>query len=264
MSAASVNGITIDYDDSGDGRPLVLVHGHPFDRSMWRPQVEALAGSGWRVITADLRGYGRTTVVPGRTPLPTFAQDVAGLADHLGIDNFVLGGLSMGGQIVMECYRQFPARIEGLILADTFPRADTPEGREARRAAADRFEAEGNGWYARENLAKMLAAYNVDAMPAVAEHVTTMMTSAPSAGAAAALRGRAERPDYRELLTTVTVPTLIVVGRDDEFTPVSDAEEMQALIPRARLVIVDNAGHLPNLEQPKVFDDALASFLATL
>ncbi|GAB2575594.1 alpha/beta hydrolase [Paractinoplanes abujensis] len=264
MSAASVNGITIDYDDSGAGRPLVLVHGHPFDRSMWRPQVAALAGSEWRVITADLRGYGASTVVPGKTPLSVFAADVAGLADHLGIGDFVLGGLSMGGQIVMECYRRFPERITGLILADTFPRTDTAEGREARRAAADRFEAEGSGWYARENLAKMLAAYNVEALPAVAGHVTTMMTGAPPAGAAAALRGRAERDDYRELLTTVTVPTLVVVGRDDEFTPVADAEEMHALIPDSALVIVDGAGHLPNLEQPAVFDEALASFLAKL
>jgi 3-oxoadipate enol-lactonase len=261
MSAAEVNGITIDYDDTGEGRPIVLVHGHPFDRSMWRPQAEALAGSGWRVITADLRGYGRTTVVPGKTPLSTFAQDVAALADHLEIDDFVLGGLSMGGQIVMECYRQFPHRIRGLILADTFPRTDTHEGQAARRAAADRFEAEGNAWYAKENLAKMMAAYNVEAMPAVAAHVTTMMTGAPPAGAAAALRGRAERPDYRDLLTTITVPTLIAVGRDDEFTPVPDAEEMHALIPASTLVVIEGAGHLPNLEQPAAFNEALSAFL---
>lgn len=264
MSAASVNGITIDYDDTGAGRPLMLVHGHPFDRSMWRPQVEALAGSGWRVITADLRGYGATTVTPGRTPLPVFARDVAGLADHLGIDDFVLGGLSMGGQIVMECYRQFPGRIRALVLADTFPRADTEEARDFRRATADRLEAEGMRGYAEQNLSKMLAAYNVEALPTVAGHVMTMMTSAPPAGAAAALRGRAERDDYRDLLTTVTVPTLVVVGRDDRFTPVTDAEEMHALIPQSRLVVVDRAGHLPNLEQPAVFNEALTSFLAML
>ncbi|GID28473.1 alpha/beta fold hydrolase [Paractinoplanes brasiliensis] len=264
MSAASVNGITIDYDDTGAGRPLVLVHGHPFDRSMWRPQVEALAGSGWRVITADLRGYGATTVIPGKTPLPVFARDVAGLADHLGIGDFVLGGLSMGGQIVMECYRQFPSRVRALILADTFPRADTGEAQEFRRATAGRIEAEGMTGYAEQNLSKMLAARNVDAMPAVAGHVMTMMTSAPPAGAAAALRGRAERDDYRKLLTTVAVPTLVVVGRDDEFTPVADAEEMHALIPGARLVVVDHAGHLPNLEQPAAFNDALTAFLASL
>ncbi|MCO8270024.1 alpha/beta hydrolase [Actinoplanes sp. TRM 88003] len=258
MSTAEINGITIGYDDTGAGPPVVLVHGHPFDRSMWDPQVTSLTG---RFITADLRGYGSTTVVGGRTPLPVFAEDVAGLLDHLGLDEVVLGGLSMGGQIVMECYHQFPDRIRALLLADTFPRADTPEAQAHRRTTADRLEAEGMIGYARENLAKMIAPYNVEAMPAVAAHVMTMMASAPAAGAAAALRGRAERPDYRDLLTTVTVPTLIVVGRDDEFTPVADAEEMHALIPGSTLVVVEGAAHLPNLEQPAAFNEALGAFL---
>ncbi|MGK5685407.1 alpha/beta fold hydrolase [Actinoplanes sp. URMC 104] len=261
MGTAQVNGITIGYDDAGEGRTLVLVHGHPFDRSMWRPQVAAAVAAGWRVVVPDLRGYGSTTVVPGRTPLATFARDVFGLLDVLGVGDVVLGGLSMGGQIVMECCRLFPERIRGLILADTFARADTPEGQAWRRATADRLEAEGMGWYARDNLAKMIAAYNVEAMPEVAAHVRTMMTGAPPAGAAAALRGRAERPDYREVLAGVRVPTLIVVGRDDEFTPVADGEEMHQLVAGSALVVVDGAGHLPNLEQPAAFDKALVAFL---
>ena len=80
MSTASVNGITIGFDEAGDGDPLVLVHGHPFDRSMWRPQVGYFGGSGRRVIAPDLRGYGESTVVPGKTTLETFARDVAAQA----------------------------------------------------------------------------------------------------------------------------------------------------------------------------------------
>src|SRR5262249_18293151 len=94
MATAAVNGITIEYQDEGSGPPLVLVHGHPFDRSMWAPQVAVFAASGWRVIAADLRGYGKTTVVPGVTLLDTFAADVSGLLDYLGLDEVVLGGLS--------------------------------------------------------------------------------------------------------------------------------------------------------------------------
>ena len=113
MATAQVNGVSIEYDDRGDGETLVLVHGHPFNRSMWRPQVDFAVAAGWRVVAADLRGYGESTVVPGRTTLDVFAQDVAGLLDLLGVPRFVLGGLSMGGQIVMECLRQFPERISG-------------------------------------------------------------------------------------------------------------------------------------------------------
>jgi pimeloyl-ACP methyl ester carboxylesterase len=262
MGTAAVNGITIGYDDEGHGPPLVLVHGHPFDRSMWAPQVAEFARSGWRVIAPDLRGYGHSTVVAGTTPLETFARDLAALLDHLEVDDIVLGGLSMGGQIVMECYRQFAHRIRGLLLADTSGQADTDEGRMLRYRTADRLLAEGMAGYADETLATMIAPYNVAALPAVAAHVHAMMAAAPPAGAAAALRGRAARRDYCRLLTGVSVPTLVVVGRDDEFTPVGDAEFMHRRIPDATLAVIDGAGHLPNLEQPAAFNNVLRAFLS--
>ncbi|MFE9765373.1 alpha/beta fold hydrolase [Streptomyces sp. NPDC005808] len=250
------------YADEGNADsaalPLVLIHGHPFDHTMWTPQIAAFAPSR-RVIAPDLRGYGASPVVPGVTPLSTFAEDIAALLDDLGTEEFVLAGLSMGGQIVMECYRQFPERIRGLVLADTFPGAETPEGKKTRNAMADRLLREGMRGYADEVLHKMVAPY-ADAQ--VAGHVHRMMTASSPEGAAAALRGRAERPDYRSLLTRVTVPALVVVGADDEFTPVSDAQAMHAALPDSTLRVIDSAAHMPNLERPEEFNEALAGFLA--
>lgn len=253
---STINGITIDYSDTGSGPALLLVHGHPFDRSMWTPQ---LTWPGRRVVAPDLRGYGASTVAGGVTPLGTFADDLAALADHLGIDRFVLGGLSMGGQIVLECYRRFPERIRGLLLADTFAQAETPEGRASRNAAADRVLRDGMADYATELLPKMVAP---DAAPEVKTHVLAMMRAAPPEGAAAALRGRAERPDYTELLGAIDVPTLVAVGSADEFTPVTDAQFMHDRIPGSTLAVIDGAGHLPNLERPEEFNQALAKLLA--
>jgi pimeloyl-ACP methyl ester carboxylesterase len=263
MSRAFLDGITIGYDDHGVGEPLVLVHGHPFNRSMWHPQVARFSPT-WRVITPDLRGYGETTVVPGTTPLETFARDLANLLDHLGVDKFVLGGLSMGGQIVMECYRQVPERVRGLILADTFPNAETEAGKKLRNDLADRLLREGMGTYADEVLPKMLAPRNIRALPTVADHVLGMMRTTATEGAAAALRGRAERPDYAGLLSRVSVPALVVVGSDDEFTPVSDGEFMHERLPDSTLVVIDGAGHMPNLERATEFNDTLARFLESL
>ncbi|GGW96964.1 alpha/beta fold hydrolase [Streptomyces chryseus] len=255
--AADVNGITVRYTDEGTGPPLVLVHGHPFDRTMWAPQIAAFAPT-HRVIAPDLRGYGQSEVVPGVTPLSVFAEDLAGLLDHLGVERAVFGGLSMGGQIVMECYRLFPERVTGLLLADTFPAAETPDGVRSRNALADRLLAEGVRGYADEVRDKMVAPYNTE----VSALVHRMMAAAPASGAAAALRGRAQRPDYRELLTRVRVPTLVVVGRDDAFTPVADAEAMHAAIPGSALAVVEGAAHLPNLERPDAFNAALRRYLA--
>lgn len=264
MSAVSIDGITIGYDDVGRGEPLVLVHGHPFDRSMWRPQAELFGRTGWRVITPDLRGYGESSVVPGSTALATFAGDIARLLDHLEIDRIVLGGLSMGGQVVMEFHRHYADRIRGLVLADTSAAAETASGRKQRIDTADRLVRDGMAGYADEVLPKMVAPHNIRDLPAVARHVLGMMRASSPEGAAAALRGRAERRDYVESLGRIAVPTLVVVGRDDEFTPIADARLMHERIPDSRLVIVEGAGHLPNLERPGEFNEAMRRFLESL
>lgn len=261
MSKISIYGFVIGYDDEGEGEPLVLIHGHPFDRSMWRPQVSRFSQEGWRVIAPDLRGYGQTTVVPGKTTLEVFARDIATLLDRLHVDEIVLGGLSMGGQIVMEFYRLFPDRVRGLVLADTSPQAETASGKKLRHDTAERLMREGMAPFADEVLPKMIARHNIGGLPAVAEHVLGMMRGTNAKGAAAALLGRAERRDYVEMLRQISVPTLVVVGQHDEFTPVSDAQLMYELIPDATLVVVEGAGHMPNLERPDVFNRELAQFL---
>ncbi|MFI9252006.1 alpha/beta fold hydrolase [Streptomyces sp. NPDC053069] len=261
--ALVASGVTIGYDVLGpsDGAPVLLVHGHPFNRSMWTPQAAALAGAGYRVIAPDLRGYGDSVVVPGRTLLSDFAQDLAGLLDHLGVPRAVVAGLSMGGQIAMHFHLRHPDRIAALVLADTSPIAETDEGKALRNALADRLLAEGMDGYAAEVIDKMIAPHHVTGLPEVAEHVLGMMRGTDPAGAAAALRGRAERPDYRDTLRAVRVPTLLVVGADDPYTPVDQAELMHALVPGARLALIDDAAHLPNLEQPQRFNAVLLDFL---
>lgn len=260
----------LSYEDKGAGNPaltragspvpLVLIHGHPFDRTMWSPQLAAFAPSR-RVIAPDLRGYGASPVHLGKTPLPLFAHDIEDLLDHLGVTECVLVGLSMGGQIALACYDRFGDRVRGLVLADTSAAPDTAEGGNLRRRTAERLLDEGMRGYADEVLEKMVAPY---APAHVKDHIHRMMTATPPEGAAAALLGRAERPDYRPLLPRVTVPALVVVGADDAFTPVSDAQALHAGLPDATLHVIEGAAHMPNLERPEEFNRLLAAFLAGL
>ena len=265
MATASLNGITIGFDEAGTGPDvLLLVHGTPFNRSMWHAQLNAAASAGWRVIVPDLRGYGQSTVVPGKTTFDVFAADLAALLDHLGVDRVALGGLSMGGQIVMQFARQYPERVRGLLLAATFAQTDTDEGIRRRNAMADRLVAEGMLPYATEVLPKMLAPRSIALLPAVAQHVMAMMRSTEPAGAAAALRGRSERPSYEDTLAKLAVPALIVVGSEDAFTTRQDAERMRDLVGDSELVWLDGIGHMPNLESPDAFNAALTRFLDKL
>ncbi|CAM5399713.1 4-carboxymuconolactone decarboxylase OS=Streptomyces tendae OX=1932 GN=pcaC PE=4 SV=1 [Streptomyces tendae] len=266
MHSTTLRGITVRYDDSGpvDGLPVLLVHGHPFDHTLWAPQADALADAGYRVITPDLRGYGGSGVTPGRVLLADFADDLAALLDELGIDRAVVGGVSLGGQISMEFRLRHPGRVLALVLSDTSAPAETEEGKKVRNRMADRLLAEGMSGYADEVIDKMLAPYNVAALPEVAERVLRMMRGTDPEGAAATLRGRAERPDYRPVLTEVGEPVLILVGADDVYTPVSEAEVIRTLVPHAVLTVIEKAGHLPGAEQPAAFNAALLDFLGTV
>ncbi|MFC7819547.1 alpha/beta fold hydrolase [Streptomyces sp. NPDC057367] len=266
MSHATVNGATFHYDDHGPvtGPAVLLIHGHPFNRTLWAPQSKALAAAGYRVITPDLRGCGDSDVTPGTVYLSDFADDLIGLLDLLAIDQAVIGGVSMGGQIAMEMHRHYARRIRALVLSDTSAPAETPDGKTFRNHLADHLLANGMADYADDVIDKMLAAYNVTALPTVAAHVLGMMRATDLRGAAAALRGRAERPDYRDTLAAVRCPVLIVVGADDVYTPVTDAEAISHLAPHSVLSVIDGAGHLPGAEQPECFNRVLLDFLRTL
>jgi pimeloyl-ACP methyl ester carboxylesterase len=267
MARIELNGLSMAYDDLGrssgtqEQGVLLLIHGHPFDRSMWRSQAEAAAAAGWRAVVPDLRGYGDTSVHPGKTTLDVFANDLASLLDALAISRVAVGGLSMGGQIAMEFARLHAPRVDRLLLAATFPRIDTDNGRRLRLEMADRLEREGMAGYADEALPRMLSGSSITTLPDVVEHVRTMMRRAPPLGAAAALRGRAERPSYEPVLANLQIPALIVVGDQDAFTTRDDAEQMRGLLRRSRLLWLAGVGHMPNLERPQAFNAALITFL---
>ena len=126
-----VNGITIGYSDQGTGLPIVFLHAFPLNRTMWATQETPLS-SQFRIITIDLRGHGESDAPLWRYTLDQSADDVRALLDHLGIQQAVFVGLSMGGYILFAFYRKYAARVKGLILADTKAQADTAEGKDGR------------------------------------------------------------------------------------------------------------------------------------
>jgi pimeloyl-ACP methyl ester carboxylesterase len=265
MAKAKLNGIEINYKATGKGTPLVLVHGHPFDHTMWYPQVVDFSDL-YQVITPDLRGYGESTLPdPANTKFEDYATDIIKLMDYLEIEDFHLSGLSMGGQIIMEIFRQAPKRIKSLVFADTFASLDTPDVKKGRYDTASRLEKEGMDGYADEVIYKMITPEHVSTMPEVSGHVLKMMKATSPFAAATALRARAERIDYlNKVLPQINVPTLVIVGREDKFTPVAQAEELVENLQNSKLVIIEDAGHMPNLEHPEEFNGAVLDFLVRI
>ena len=254
------NNTQLACDDVGSGAPVVLLHGFPFNRSLWKPQLEALK-SRYRVLAPDLRGHGESEVTNGTVTMEIMAQDVASLMDSLEIQSAALGGLSMGGYVALAFARLFPDRVKALVLADTRAEADSEEAKQKRKVLADQVLAEGMKPIVDSMLPKLVTPHTLANRPDVVAHVQEMMMSTPAEGAAAALLGMGVRRDQREFLSEIRVPTLVIVGREDPITPVADSELMKEKIPGSRLVIVDNAAHVSNLEQAEAFNAALIPFL---
>jgi pimeloyl-ACP methyl ester carboxylesterase len=251
----------------GSGLPLVLLHAFPLDHGMWLRQ-EPL-GESLRLIVPDLRGFGGST---GSVPrgIADLADDVAALLDGLHLERpAVICGVSMGGYVAQHVAARHPDHVAALVLVDTKLEADTPEARAARVDLAGKVGRLGQSILADAMIPRLLAVPRSDADPAVvARHaenralLQALVERQPVATIQAALAALGDRPDMTDAMRHVAVPTLLVVGAEDQITPPACLEAAEAIIPSAKLLIVPAAGHLVPLEAPEVFNRAIVEFLA--
>jgi 3-oxoadipate enol-lactonase len=249
--------VRLAYDDAGSGPCVVLIHGHPFDRTLWEPQMAALRDT-FRVLAPDLRGFGQSPVTPGTVTMRELAADIEELLDDLGIQSAAAVGLSMGGLVTMELAAARPERYWAIGLVATTVEPPTQHDRLTRLERADAVERDGMGVlveYMHSGL------YGPGCPQAVRARVDAMMASISPAGAAAALRGRAERPDYRPLLAQLDMPALVCGGSADPWSDSAVIADIAACLKHPEVVVIDGVGHLPNLEAERDFNDALRAFL---
>ncbi len=260
---AEVNGIRLAYDDRGTGTPIVFLHAFPLNRTMWAAQESALSQR-FRVITVDLRGHGESDAPLWRYTLDQYADDVNALLDRLSIQRAVMAGLSMGGYVLFAMYRRHRDRIRGLIFADTRAEADQPTQVTWRFNLAQKVYKEGPKAVADEMVPKLLSPSTVQKNPALVERVRAIILSAPISGIVGDLMAIAERPDSTPLLKTISLPTLVLVGEHDRLTTPDENQRLADGIPGARLVVIPSAGHLSNMEQPELFNQAVSGFMENI
>ncbi|HEX6972219.1 MAG TPA: alpha/beta fold hydrolase [Limnochordia bacterium] len=254
----------IGYEVAGAGEPVVFVHAFPLHRAAWAAQLAAL-GDRYRCIAVDVPGFGESDPPAGALSMDEIARAVADVLDTLGVSQpATIVGNSIGGYTAFAIWRLFPQRVRALVLCDTRAQPDTPEGRRARAETAARVEARGVAVLVEEMLPKLVGPTTIATRPDVVARVRAMIESAQPKSVVAALQGLAERPDARPTLPTITVPTLIVVGKEDAISPPADARLMHDAIAGSELLEVDAAGHLAALERPDAFNATLAAFLAKL
>lgn len=250
------------YWEAGQGPLVVFMHGIGGNRRNWAEQVPFF-GARYHAVAWDARGYGDSDDYADPLRFPDFATDLLRLLDHLGVAQAHLVGLSMGGRIALDFYERAPARVRSLALVDTFPGYDesfTPEEREKFIRLRKQPLVEGKE--------------PRDIAPVVAKTLVSRCAEPAHVAALVDSMGRLHKESYIKAIEAMTryepvadlsrvkVPTLVVVGDQDRLTPPKIAREMATTIDGAELVILRNAGHLANIEQPVLFNQALGSFLA--
>ncbi len=242
--------------------PIVLIHGFPFDATMWRHQVDFLRGKGRVVITPNLPGFGGTEAWPReKTTIDAFAEMVHGVIEREAGEKAIVGGFSMGGYVLLALLRDHPGSVAAAMFIDTRPDADSAEARANRMKSIDEIKANGPAGVYDAMVVKQLSKRPMEGVKAEARGI---MGKQPGEAAANALWAMAKRRDQTDLLPELTLPVLIVVGAEDGITPPSVALNMQSHMPHAMVVQIVGAGHLSVLEQPKAVNGAIETFLATV
>ncbi|MCF7803834.1 MAG: alpha/beta hydrolase [Candidatus Marinimicrobia bacterium] len=255
-----VNGIDLNFGDSGEGVPVILLHGFPFDRNLWYDQVSALQDH-CRVITPDLRGFGDSKAPEEPVSMSQYAADVVAMMDLLNIERAIVGGLSMGGYISLAIAEQYPERLLGLILSNTKASKDTAAQRQNRYNISEKTHYDGTEFLVKDLLEKVLCENTLKEHPDIVEYTQQMMRRQPGAGVRGALAGMAERKDREFILSEIEVPVLVISGKNDSLIPVFDSKMMVREMPHAHLEIIADSGHLSNLEQPELYNDILLRYI---
>ncbi|MBI4491401.1 MAG: alpha/beta fold hydrolase, partial [Chloroflexi bacterium] len=259
MLTAEVNGLRIAYERAGRGPALVLLHGIGGNARSWRHQLAGLADE-FTAIAWDAPGYGGSSNPPTPCSMAHYAQYLAGLLDHVGLERAHLVGLSWGGVLAQEFYGRYPARVASLVLADTHAGGSSQPPAQGRARLQARLHALATmtpAEIARLRAPELLSERAPDELR---DEVASIMAQIHPLGYRLAAIALAEA-DEREVLPRVRVPTLVVCGELDRVTPLHQAEQLQAAIPGAELAVIAGAGHASNQEQPARFNAAVREFL---
>ncbi len=252
--------VALHYEESGSGTAVVLLHGYPFDHTLWRAQIAALSDT-YRVIAPDLRGHGASPAPAGDYSMDLLAADVAALLDRLGVERAVWAGHSMGGYVALAALRAMPERVAGLLLCASHPFADPPEKAASRRESAAQALREGTAPVV-SGMLHLLFKPGTNLETISAYLIRSAMLKTPPQGVAGVLGGMAVRPDAVDVLRPLDPPKAILAGREDQIVKLADLQALVADLPHVALRVIDGAGHLPMIEQPEATTAALRAFLA--
>ncbi len=258
---AFLNGAICTYDDIGSGPTVLLMHGFPLNRTLWRPQQADLVAAGYRVIAPDLRGFGESDETDAPCSMDQFADDMVALLEHLDVDQAVVVGMSMGGYLLFNLLERYPQRVAAAVFLVTRSVADDEAARLQRLRLAEDCRKYGPQTVADRFHPVLFAPGTLETRPKLGEEVYRWMVNTGSRGLVAGLLAMRDRRDATPLLSCITTPTLVIGASEDQACPLEHARMIANGISGSRFIVIEDAGHLANLEQPNQVNHCLLDFL---
>ncbi|WP_437918371.1 alpha/beta fold hydrolase [Sphingobacterium sp. LRF_L2] len=245
---------------SESSKTIIFLHGFPFNKNMWREQLENLADH-ITGIALDIRGHGNSTAGHGFFSIDVFAKDLRVFLEKMEIEEAILCGVSMGGYIALRAYQLFPEKIKGLILSDTHSKADTNGAKQKRFDSIQAVLNHGRRPFAIGFSENVFSANTIENNPEAVELIKSSIRRNSISTICSTLLALASRTDTSQSLYEITVPTLLLRGAEDKITAKQDMLAMAEAIPQTQYFEIDQAGHLPNLEVPAQFNTFMHTFL---
>lgn len=263
MTTVTVAGQEVHVVDRGSGDPMLFLHAFPFNAAMWEYQFADLEAD-HRVVGIDLPGFGSSPAPaePKKASMGAWADLVAGVITELGLEKPTVVSASMGGYLTFELVRRHGDLLGPLVLVATRSKSDDVDTWEKRTEQQDALAAgEDIATLAKGMVDNLLSQASLD-RPELAEYVLALMQHNLPEGWIAALEAMKNRPDAMSALRGLANPTLVVAGELDRVTPLAESNLISSLVDDGELVIIRDTSHLPNIENPQAFNEALRAFLA--
>lgn len=258
------NGCALRVADSRKGeKTILLLHGYLESLDVWEDFAKLLAKE-YRVVAMDLPGHGISQVMGPVHTMSFLADTVVGVLDELEIDKVTIVGHSMGGYVALQTLRLHPDRLEGLVLLSSTPNPDSPEKLLDRDREIAMVEAGHKDLLATTAAKNGFASDNLKRMQDEIIFLEEQVLVTEPEGVVALLRGMKEREDSNELLRSSSLPQLFILGKKDSYIPLEKAEEMVAAHPQAKVVWLENSGHLGYFEEPEACATAIGEFMTNV
>ena len=263
MMNTKINKLAVFLSGETQNKPIVFVHGYPYDHYMWDEQIKEFCKY-YYCVTYDIRGLGESPAGDGQFTIEAFVDDLGGIIKELGLVKPILCGLSMGGYISLRAIERMENKFSALILCDTKSLADDDQGKIKRASGIKTINEEGTEKFVEQFVANCFAGDFIKKENVEYLKVLNRSKRNGAAGLKGCLLAMAARTDTTSFLSKISIPALVICGSEDKLTPPEVMKNMAGQIQNSKFVLIEGAGHMTPVEAPDIVNNAISEFLKKL